>query len=164
MRGVGRGVVRGASTACTECPGFLMICPPAASGAAANGKTYAMARILVIGDEELFETMRDTLVAHGYAVDHAADGSDAARRHAETPADLVIAGPGCADGGELEALLGLIREHPGLKVVTVSEAGAEAYLEGHAAASALGALATISQPIEAKELLFHVLACLGPLD
>jgi DNA-binding response OmpR family regulator len=123
-----------------------------------------MARILVIGGEELFDTVRGPLAAHGYAIERAADGSEAARRHAETPADLVIAGPGCADGAELDALLGLIRDHPRLKIVTVSEAGAEAYLEGHAAASALGALATISQPIEAKELLFHVRACLGPLD
>ena len=123
-----------------------------------------MARILVIGGEDLFETVRGLLATHGYAIERAADSHEAVRRHAETPADLVIAGPGCAAGGELDVLLGLIRDNPGLKIVTVSEAGAEAYLEGHAAASALGALATIAQPIKAKELLFHVLACLAPLD
>jgi DNA-binding NtrC family response regulator len=123
-----------------------------------------MSRILVIGGEDLFETVRGSLATLGYAIERAANSSEATRRHAETPADLVIAGPGCADGTELDALLGLIRDHPRLKIVTVSEAGAEAYLEGHAVASALGALATISQPIEAEELLFHVLACLGPLD
>lgn len=123
-----------------------------------------MAQIIVIGGEELFETVRGLLATHGYAIEHAADSREATRRHAETPADLVIAGPECTDGVELDALLGLILGDPRLRVITVSEAGTDAYLEGHAVASALGAVTSISQPIEAKELLFHVLACLGPLD
>ena len=60
--------------------------------------------------------------------------------------------------------LDLIRDNPRLKIVTVSETGTDAYLKSHAAASTLGAVAAISQPIAAEELLFHVLACLEPLD
>jgi DNA-binding response OmpR family regulator len=123
-----------------------------------------MARILVIGSEDLFEAVRGLLAAHGYTVECAADGREAAHRHAEEPADLIIAGPGCTEGTELDVVLGLIRANPRVKIVTVSEAGTDAYLEGHAAASALGALATISQPITATELLFHVRASLGPLE
>ena len=123
-----------------------------------------MARILVIGGEELFEALRGPLTAHGYVTERAADGAEAAHLIAATPADLVIAGPGCAAGAELDALRGLIRDDPRLKIVTVSGAGTDAYLDAHATASALGAVATISQPIAAEELLFHVRACLEPLD
>lgn len=141
-----------------------MIYLPAALCAAANGKSNPMARILVIGSENLFESVHGPLAAQGYIIERAADGGKAAHHHAETPADLVIAGPKCAEGAELDALLALIRENPKLKVITVSKAGTDAYLEAHAAAASLGALATISQPIKTGELLFHVLASLEELD
>ena len=155
---------RPAAAACARCLGFPMIHRPRRNKQQQTEITKGMARILVIGGEELFETVRGLLAAHGYAIRRAADGREAAVHHAETPADLVIAGPRGTDGEELDALLDLIRDNPRLKIVTVSETGTDAYLKSHAAASTLGAVAAISQPIAAEELLFHVLACLEPLD
>ena len=123
-----------------------------------------MAQILLIGSDGLFEAVRNLLAPRGYAIEQAADCGHAGRLHAETPADLIIAEPSCTAGPELDRLRSLIRDHTRLKIITVAEAGTDAFLESHAVASDLGAVATIAQPVVAEELLFYVRACLEPLD
>lgn len=122
-----------------------------------------MVRILVV-DEGRRLGLREMLEPHGYQVAEAADGEEAMRLQDGDPADLVIADLAGLGNGERNPLRELMRKYPLLKVIAVSREGAAGFFDGLETSRSLGAVATITEPFSEHEVLFHVRACLGPLD
>lgn len=113
-----------------------------------------MARILVIDDEVQVRTMlRQMLERSGYEVMDAEDGEGAIQLHREQPADLIITDIIMPGKEGIATISELLRNFPELKIIAISgggRIGPEEYLD---IARRLGAMRTLTKPIERKELL-----------
>jgi CheY-like chemotaxis protein len=113
-----------------------------------------MARVLVVDDDPAIRgTVKRALVAHGYEVVEASDGSQALELFRAHPADLVLTDlymPG-VDG--LEFTRRLAKEFAGARVVAMSGGVLQTPADALEVAAMLGAAATLPKPFSLDELL-----------
>jgi DNA-binding NtrC family response regulator len=113
-----------------------------------------MERILIIDDEAPIRSMiRLMLERAGYTVAEASDGMEGIRCYRQTPADLIITDLIMPNQDGIGMMLELKKEFSSAKVIAMSGGGLnrpEGYLRG---AQKLGALCTLSKPINRQELL-----------
>lgn len=122
----------------------------------------SVTRVLVVDDDDdVRAALRKTLVTAGFEVEEAADGAAALALHEASPADVLIVDiymPGM-DG--LEAMVRLMVEHPGVKIVAISGGGFRDGAEVLKIAGQLGAARTITKPFTPAELITAVREALG---
>jgi CheY-like chemotaxis protein len=110
--------------------------------------------ILVIDDDDQLRGMLREMLEHaGYEVADAPNGKEGIRLYRENPADLVITDIIMPEKEGIETIMDLRREFPEVKIIAMSGGGtieAEKYLR---MAKGLGAVRTLTKPIERKELL-----------
>jgi len=113
-----------------------------------------MARVLVIDDESQIRSMlRLMLERVGYEVIEAPDGIEGIRRYRENPADLIISDLIMPNKDGIGMMIELKKEFPEVKIIAISGGGLnkpDGYLEG---AKKLGAMHTLTKPIERDQLL-----------
>jgi DNA-binding NtrC family response regulator len=118
--------------------------------------------ILIIEDDALLRKMYwRFLESAGYEVVEASDGHEGVKIYQENPADLVITDLIMPKKEGIEVILALKRDHPDVKIIAISGGGKnnpESYLY---MAKKLGAMQTISKPIDRKLLLKVVSECLS---
>ena len=110
--------------------------------------------ILVIDDDDQFRGMlRETLEHAGYEVTDAPNGKEGIRLFRENPADLVITDLIMPEKEGIETIKELRQEYSEVKIIAMSgggRIGPDSYLK---MAKGLGALRTLTKPIEREELL-----------
>jgi CheY-like chemotaxis protein len=113
-----------------------------------------MERILIIDDEAQIRSMiRLMLERAGYSVAEASDGIEGIRCYRQTPADLIITDLIMPNQDGIGMMLELKKEFSSAKIIAMSGGGLnrpEGYLRG---AQKLGAVCTLSKPINRQELL-----------
>ena len=113
-----------------------------------------MPLILIIDDDDQLRGMlREMLERAGYEVADAPNGKEGIRLYRENPADLVVTDLIMPEKEGIETIIELRREFPDVKIIAMSGGGtieAEKYLR---MAKGLGAVRTLTKPIERKELL-----------
>jgi CheY-like chemotaxis protein len=119
-------------------------------------------RILVVDDHPEFRQATIRLLERGgHTADGAADGAEGLRAFLERPPDLVITDLFMPDTDGLEFIRALGRSRPGTRVIAVSGGGfmeASAILE---VARTLGAIRTLTKPVDPPALLALVDELLG---
>ncbi len=113
-----------------------------------------MARILIIDDDvPLSKMLRQMLEREGYEVLEAADGAEGLKIYRQEPADLVITDLIMPEKEGIETIRELKKDFPDVKIIAMSgggRIGPETYLD---IAQKLGALQTLTKPLDRKELL-----------
>ena len=114
----------------------------------------AMARILVVEDDELMRKMiRTALVKFGHIVIEAREGREAVRLfRGETP-DLVLTDIIMPDQEGLETVVALRRILPDVKIIAMSGGGRGSAQDYLLLARQLGAKAALSKPFATETLL-----------
>ncbi len=121
-----------------------------------------MARILVIDDEQMMrETLNAMLQSGGHRVVEAVNGRDGLAKMRAEPADLVITDIIMPEMEGVEALLTLLDEFPGLKVIAISGGGRTGTHDFLGVAAKLGAARTLQKPFSRAALLEAVESCLS---
>ena len=122
-----------------------------------------MAQILIVDDNDAVRRgLRGMLEAEGHAVDEAADGKEALRRFAGSPADLVFADIYMEEMDGLQFLMRLREAWPEARIVAMSGGG---FLDSGSvlsAAASLGAVGTLEKPFERAEVLAMLAEHLEP--
>jgi DNA-binding response OmpR family regulator len=114
----------------------------------------ARARILVVDDEVQIRTMlRQLLERSGYDVADAPDGKVGMELQSEEPADLVVVDILMPSKDGIETIKELARDFPEVKIIAISGGGVLPQQEYLAMAEGLGAMCTLTKPIEGEELL-----------
>lgn len=120
-----------------------------------------MARVLIIDDEPMVrETVRAMLDSGGHDVIEAVNGRDGLEKMRADRADLVITDIIMPEMEGIEALLTLLTEFPGLKVIAISGGGRTGTHDFLGVAAKLGAAKTLQKPFTRAALLDAVQACL----
>ncbi len=113
-----------------------------------------MVRILIIDDNaELRKLLRQILEGEGYEVLEAADGIEGLEIYKDEPTDLVITDLIMPEKEGIETIRELKMDFPDVKIIAMSgggRIGPESYLD---MAQKLGALQTLTKPLDRKELL-----------
>lgn len=113
-----------------------------------------MPLILIIDDDNHVRGMlRQTLERAGYDVLDAPNGKEGMNLYRQDPADLVITDLIMPEKEGIETIIELRREFPDVKIIAMSGGGIiepETYLR---MAKGLGAVRTLTKPIERKDLL-----------
>lgn len=124
------------------------------SGAAGGGSTLhtqrrrVLARILIIDDDdEARSGLRRLLESEGHEVEEAADGSQALRRFAGSPADLVFTDIFMPHMDGLEFVMRVRETFPEAPIVAVSGGGQLDAGPVLQAAEALGVVHTLAKPL-----------------
>lgn len=116
-----------------------------------------MTRVLIADDDAVIRAaLRKILIQAGFEVDEAADGAAALAAHQRNPADVLIVDiymPGM-DG--IEAMVRLMVEYPGIRIVAISGGGHREGLEVLSIAHMLGAARTIRKPFTAEDVVAAV--------
>ena len=113
-----------------------------------------MARVLVVDDQPEFRRgMLRLLERAGHVVSEAANGAEGLRRVAADDVDLVVTDLFMPDMDGLEFMRELARRRPGTRVIAVSGGGFMDVTSILAVASALGAVRTLSKPIDPPRFL-----------
>ena len=117
-------------------------------------ETQVMERILIIDDEPQIRSMlRLMLERDGYEVVEAPDGIEGIRVHRQNPADLIITDLIMPHKDGIGMIIDLKKEFPDVKIIAMSGGGLnkpEGYLKG---AKKLGAVCTLTKPIDREEML-----------
>ena len=116
-----------------------------------------MPRVLVVDDnQDLRELIAIALQGAGYSVEQAADGEKARACQRASPADIVITDILMPNQNGFDTIAWLREQHPQVKVVAMTGAGAGAdmYL---VAAGEMGADALLPKPFNIDQLL-HVVS------
>jgi len=110
--------------------------------------------ILVIDDDENIRLLlRAILEPEGYRVLEASDGDKGVKEYQKNPTDLVITDLIMPGKEGIETIRDLRREFPNVKIIAVSgggRIGPDSYLK---MAKGVGALCTLSKPIDRSGLL-----------
>ena len=119
-------------------------------------KTEAVerARILIVDDKEpMSEVLRKFLAAEGYAVETAAEGTEALRKFAVEPFDLVLSDikMPTMDGAEL--LAEILKINPRTIVILMTAFGS---IEAAVEAIKHGAADYVSKPFQMEDVLFRI--------
>ena len=122
-----------------------------------------MARILVIDDNEMVrDILSDLLEAEGHEVRTATEGRGGLALLADFMADIVITDILMPGQEGIETIQELRASNPETKIVAISGGGTRYGLSFLDMAEKLGAHATLSKPIDAKELAAVVERLLCP--
>ena len=122
-----------------------------------------MARILVIDDNEMVrDVLSDLLEAEGHQVRTATEGRGGLALLADFTADIVITDILMPGQEGIETIQELRANNPDTKIVAISGGGTRYGLSFLDMAEKLGAHATLSKPIDAKELAAVVERLLHP--
>ena len=110
--------------------------------------------ILVIDDDETIRLLFQAILEReGYRVADAPDGNMGIKQYRENPTDLVITDLIMPNKEGIETIRDLRREFPNVKIIAVSgggRIGPDSYLK---MAKGVGALRTLSKPIDRTALL-----------
>ena len=121
-----------------------------------------MACILVIDDDEQIRKLfRSVLEREGYEVKDAPDGKQGVLKYRENPADLILMDIIMPEKAGLEAIMELKRDFREVKIIAISGGGqirAEDYLM---IAKNMGAMHSLSKPVERFALLKAVRELIG---
>ena len=113
-----------------------------------------MAQVLIIEDDV---ALRQTLTKHlehvGHAVRQASQGSEAISALERMPADLVIVDIFMPGQGGLQTIGRVKQDWPGIRIIAISGASANASLDVEAHALALGADSFLRKPFDAPALM-----------
>ena len=113
-----------------------------------------MKSILIIDDEPQIRSMlRLVLERAGYQVAEAPDGIEGIQSYRENPTDLILTDLIMPNKDGIGMIIDLKKEFPAAKIIAMSGGGLnkpDGYLKG---AQKLGALRTLSKPIDREELL-----------
>ncbi len=116
-----------------------------------------MACILVIDDDlQVRRMLRQMLERSGYVVFDAPDGNAGIKCYRECRADLVITDIVMPEKEGIETIRELVQEFPEVKIIAMSgggRIGPDAYLE---VARQIGAVRTLTKPVEREELLSNI--------
>ena len=120
-----------------------------------------MARILIIDDNtEVLGTYSRILEHAGYEVVVATDGKKGIRTFREEPPDLVITDIIMPEKEGLDTIMELWRDYPDVKIIAISGGGKVEPEDYLGIAKKLGAVCTLTKPIEREDLLKAVQECL----
>jgi CheY-like chemotaxis protein len=115
------------------------------------GQSKPAARVLVIDDDHAVRgLLQQTLSEAGYEVSSAADGRAAMQLVAEQAFDLVLTDLIMPEQEGIETIRALRRDYPAVRIIAISGAAEEVYLE---TAGILGAGVTLRKPIDRQVLL-----------
>lgn len=121
----------------------------------------AMARILVVDDEELARyTIREILEGAGHEVSEATNGNQAIAKQQAQPFDLIITDIIMPEKEGVETIIELKKEFPDLKIIGISGGGRTRNMDFLQLAKQFGAEKILSKPFTEDELLENVKACL----
>ena len=113
-----------------------------------------MALILIIDDEPQIRSMLKLMLERdGYEVAEAPDGIEGIRIYRQNPADLIITDLIMPNKDGIGVIIDLKKEFPNVKIIAMSGGGLnkpEGYLKG---AKKLGAVCTLTKPIDRGEML-----------
>ena len=113
-----------------------------------------MALILIIDDEPQIRSMLKLMLEReGYEVAEAPDGIEGISIFRQNPADLIITDLIMPNKDGIGMIIDLKKEFPNVKIIAMSGGGfnkPEGYLQG---AKKLGAVCTLTKPIDRDELL-----------
>ena len=113
-----------------------------------------MALILIIDDEPQIRSMLKLMLEReGYEVAEAPDGIEGIRIFRQHPADLIITDLIMPNKDGIGMIIDLKKEFPNVKIIAMSGGGLnkpEGYLKG---AQKLGAVCTLTKPIDRDEML-----------
>ena len=124
-----------------------------------------MARILVVDDDRQTRiVLRRMLEAEGHEVIEAENGDACMRSYAASPADLVVVDMFMPERDGLETIVALRREFAAPRIIAISGGGGSVTFEPLEAASHLGALTTLTKPVDAAELAESVRKILATED
>jgi len=113
-----------------------------------------MARVLVVDDQPEFRRgMLRLLERAGHTAAEAADGAEGLRQFAVQPVDLVVTDLFMPDMDGLEFMRELARRRPGTRVIAISGGGFMDAASILAVAQTLGAVRTLSKPIDPPQFL-----------
>lgn len=117
-----------------------------------------MKRILVIDDDKLVrETIVDTLVDDGHAVESAENGIVGLRTFRSAPFDLIVTDLYMPEKEGMEMIIEIRRDFPAVKILAIS-GGETGQL---AVAKLLGADKTLRKPFDLEDLTNAVKTLLG---
>jgi len=113
-----------------------------------------MALILIIDDESQIRSMLKLMLEReGHEVIEAPDGIEGIRTYRQNPADLIITDLIMPNKDGIGMIIDLKKEFPNVKIIAMSGGGLnkpEGYLKG---AQKLGAVCTLTKPIDRDEML-----------
>jgi len=113
-----------------------------------------MERILIIDDEQQIRSMlRLMLEREGYEIVEAPDGIEGIKAYRQKPADLIITDLIMPNKDGIGMIIELHKEYPDVKIIAMSGGGLnkpEGYLKG---AKKLGAVCTLTKPIDREKML-----------
>jgi CheY-like chemotaxis protein len=113
-----------------------------------------MARVLVVDDQPAYRrAMLKVLERAGYDTAEAEGGAEGLRQVAAQPVDLVVTDLFMPDMDGLEFMRELARRRPGMKVIAISGGGFMDAGSILAVASTLGAVRTLSKPVDPPQFL-----------
>jgi CheY-like chemotaxis protein len=129
----------------------------------------AMARILIVDDEEQTRRLIDIMLKHaGHDTVLAADGQDALHQFGQQRFDLVICDVFMPNKEGFATLRDIRRLNPAVPVIMMSGAPSTSYLgmenaDYLAMAKRLGATRTIRKPFKYSQLMRLIQECLAPV-
>jgi CheY-like chemotaxis protein len=118
--------------------------------------------IVTDDDQDVRSVVADTLAEAGYAVHAAGNGHEALKvLRSREGIRLLLTDIVMPDMEGLELIKQTRRQHPGLKIIAMSGAGADKFNTYLMMAKSLGADAVLAKPFTKDELLFKVSALIG---
>lgn len=113
-----------------------------------------MAKILIIDDDEQIRAMlRQMLEREEHEVKNASNGNEGIKLYREDPVDLVITDLIMPEKEGIETIMELKEDYPNVKILAISGGGFLGHKTYLMNAKKLGALSTMSKPLNHKELL-----------
>jgi len=119
---------------------------------------------VVDDDQQMRIVLRRMLEVEGHEVVEASGGEACLRCYAASPADLVLVDMFMPDGDGLETIVALRREFDGPRIIAISGGGGSVSFEPLEAAAHLGAVTTLTKPVDAAELAEAVRKVLTTAD
>ena len=121
-----------------------------------------MPRILIIDDDETIRhVLGKALEQAGFEVALAVDGRDGTQKFRSAHYDLVIVDIWMPEKDGLETLMEIRRNTPHAKVIAMSGGGQRGLMQPLNWAQQLGAVAALTKPFTAEELLAVIRTTLG---
>jgi len=120
-----------------------------------DAKVIAVARILVIDDDDLFRSMlAEILEMEGFEVESAADGDVGVAKFLAHSPEVVVTDIVMPEKEGIQTIRELLQVNPEAKIIAMSGGGRRATSDDYLAlAEDLGAQRTLSKPFQSAELI-----------